>query len=92
MKPAVVSVKVKLTDADPVDDEDSDGIPGMPDIPKNSPFYHFFRHFGMPEGNNGARAIMRRAIISRRLKGRDSSFPVTAISSPTTMSSIMPPR
>ena len=53
VKPAVVSVKVKLTDADPVDDEDSDGIPGMPDIPKNSPFYHFFRHFGMPEGNNG---------------------------------------
>ena len=53
VKPAVVSVKVKLTDADPVDDEDSDGIPGMPDIPKNSPFYHFFRHFGVPEGNNG---------------------------------------
>ncbi len=53
VKPAVVSVKVKLTDADPVDDDDSDGNPGMPDIPKNSPFYHFFRHFGMPEGNNG---------------------------------------
>jgi serine protease Do len=52
VKPAVVSVKVKLTDADQVDDQDSDGIPGMPDIPKNSPFYHFFRHFGMPEGNN----------------------------------------
>ena len=28
-------------------------IPGMPDIPKNSPFYRFFRHFGMPDGNNG---------------------------------------
>src|SRR5271170_5076303 len=54
VKPAVVSVKVKLTDADPVDDEDSDGIPGMPDIPKNSPFYRFFRHFGMPDGNDGA--------------------------------------
>ncbi len=52
VKPAVVSVKVKLTDADQVDDQDSDGVPGMPDIPKNSPFYHFFRHFGMPEGNN----------------------------------------
>src|SRR5271168_1351790 len=47
VKPAVVSVKVKLSDADQVDDEDSDGAPqGMPDIPKNSPFYHFFRHFG----------------------------------------------
>jgi serine protease Do len=54
VKPAVVSVKVKLSDADPVDDEDSDGIPGMPDIPKNSPFYRFFRHFGMPDGNDGA--------------------------------------
>ncbi len=53
MKPAVVSVKVKLSDADQVDDEDSDGIPGLPDIPKNSPFYHFFRHFGMPDNNDG---------------------------------------
>jgi serine protease Do len=53
VKPAVVSVKVKLSDADQVDDEGSDGIPGLPDIPKNSPFYHFFRHFGLPDdGNN----------------------------------------
>ena len=52
VKPAVVSVKVKLSDADPVDDEDSQGMPGMPDIPKNSPFYHFFRHFGSPGNNN----------------------------------------
>ena len=52
VKPAVVSVKVKLTDADPVDDENSDGVPGLPDIPKNSPFYHFFRHFGMPDNND----------------------------------------
>ena len=52
VKPAVVSVKVKLSDADQVDDEDSQAIPGMPDIPKNSPFYHFFRHFGMPGDNN----------------------------------------
>src|SRR5579872_7105741 len=51
VRPAVVSVKVKLSDADQVDDEG--GIPGLPDIPKNSPFYHFFRHFGLPdEGNN----------------------------------------
>ena len=55
VKPAVVSVKVKLSDADQVDDEDSgpDGIPGLPDIPKNSPFYRFFRHFGMPDNNDG---------------------------------------
>jgi serine protease Do len=54
VKPAVVSVKVKLSDADPVDDEDSEGAtPGMPDIPKNSPFYHFFKRFGMPDNNDG---------------------------------------
>ena len=50
VKPAVVSVKVKLADADPVDQEDS--VPGLPDFPKNSPFYHFFRRFGMPDDNN----------------------------------------
>src|SRR6185437_11232235 len=59
VKPAVVSVKVKLSDADQVDDEDSDGIPGMPDIPKNSPFYRFFRHFGMPDNNDGDHAPAR---------------------------------
>jgi serine protease Do len=53
VKPAVVSVKVKLSDADSVDDEDSDGIPGLPEIPKNSPFYRFFRRFGMPDNNDG---------------------------------------
>jgi serine protease Do len=52
VKPAVVSVKVKLSDADQVDD-DSQGMPGMPDIPKDSPFYRFFRHFGMPDQNDG---------------------------------------
>ncbi len=52
VRPAVVSVKVKLADADSVDDEDSQGMPGLPDIPKNSPFYHFFRRFGMPDDNN----------------------------------------
>ena len=51
VKPAVVSVKVKMADADAVDDEDGQGAPDLPDIPRNSPFYHFFRHFGMP-GNN----------------------------------------
>jgi serine protease Do len=49
VRPAVVSVKVKMTDSDPVDDEDGQG---MPDFPRNSPFYHFFRHFGMPDNND----------------------------------------
>src|SRR5271167_4991022 len=52
VRPAVVSVKVKLSDADAVDEEDSQGMPGLPDIPKNSPFYHFFRRFGMPNDND----------------------------------------
>jgi serine protease Do len=47
VKPAVVSVKVKVSDADQSDDE---GPQGMPDFPPNSPFYHFFRHFGLPGG------------------------------------------
>src|SRR5271156_155977 len=54
VKPAVGVVKVKLSDADQVDDDDSDAAPGLPDIPKNSPFYRFFRHFGMPDNNDGA--------------------------------------
>jgi serine protease Do len=52
VKPAVVSVKVKVADADPVDDEDGQSQPGLPDMPRNSPFYYFFRHFGMPDNND----------------------------------------
>ena len=63
VRPAVVSVKVKLADADAVDDEDSQGMPGLPDIPRNSPFYHFFRHFGMPDNNTTTTTTAGRAII-----------------------------
>src|SRR5271157_1418143 len=48
VKPAVVSVKVKLTDVSPADEED------QPDLSPNSPFYHFFRHFGLPDRGDGA--------------------------------------
>jgi len=48
VKPAVVSVKVKLTDVSPADEED------LPDLSPNSPFYHFFRHFGLPDRGDGA--------------------------------------
>ncbi len=47
--PAVVSVKVKLTSDDASSDED---FQGLPDFPPNSPFYRFFRHFGLPGGEN----------------------------------------
>ena len=50
VKPAVVSVKVKLASDDASLDED---VPGLPDFPPNSPFYRFFRHFGLPgHGDN----------------------------------------
>src|SRR5271169_4265497 len=65
VRPAVVSVKVKLSDADAVDEEDSQGMPGLPDIPKNSPFYHFFRRFGMPDDNNNGGDRMPRHHFSQ---------------------------
>ncbi|HZZ62294.1 MAG TPA: Do family serine endopeptidase [Roseiarcus sp.] len=45
VRPAVVSVKVKLSSDDSSLGED---IPGLPDLPQNSPFYRFFHHFGLP--------------------------------------------
>jgi serine protease Do len=51
VRPAVVSVKVKMSAVDQSDDEGSDN--GLPDFPPNSPFYHFFRHFGLPGGGGG---------------------------------------
>ena len=59
VKPAVVSVKVKVADAEAVDDEDF-GVPNLPDIPRNSPFFRFFRHFGLPDNNDGDRSPMPR--------------------------------
>jgi serine protease Do len=49
VKPSVVSVKVQIADA--VDSEDDSQ--GMPDLSPDSPFYKFFRHFGMPDDNQG---------------------------------------
>ena len=65
VKPAVVSVKVKLADADPVDDEDSQGMPGLPDFPRNSPFDRFFRHFGMPDNNDGDHGAPHHRILTQ---------------------------
>ena len=49
VRPAVVSVKVKISDASATGDDDSQ----MPDFPPDSPFRYFFRHFGMPGHNEG---------------------------------------
>ncbi|WP_131115942.1 Do family serine endopeptidase [Lichenihabitans psoromatis] len=53
VSPAVVSVKVKITEAD---DSDSDNSAGnnnqraMPNIPKDDPLYRFFKQFGEGQG------------------------------------------
>ncbi len=47
VEPAVVSVKVKVLDADATD---ADNPQGFPELSPNSPFYRFFRHFGLPGG------------------------------------------
>ncbi len=44
VEPAVVSVKVKILDS-AENDQDSEG---PPDLPPDSPFDRFFRHFGLP--------------------------------------------
>ena len=50
VEPAVVSVKVKILDSDQSGDEESNGLP---DFPPDSPFYRFFRRFGLPgEGDS----------------------------------------
>jgi serine protease Do len=53
VEPAVVSVKVKIIDTAHSDDQDSETAP---DFPPDSPFYRFFRHFGLPgDGDAGPR-------------------------------------
>ncbi len=44
--PAVVSVKVKIVDADDAD--------GLQDLSPSSPLYRFFRHFGLPDDGDPA--------------------------------------
>ncbi len=50
VKSSVVSVKVKLADGGDADFESQ----GMPHFPPGSPFEHFFRHFGLPDDNDGS--------------------------------------
>jgi serine protease Do len=49
VSPAVVSVKVKITE---VADDDGEDSPqgGMPNMPQNGPFQHFFKQFGEGDG------------------------------------------
>ena len=62
VKPAVVSVKVKLSDADQVDDEDSTAMPGLPDIPEEQPVLPFLpplRHAGQQRRRRSRRPAPR---------------------------------
>lgn len=57
--PAVVSINVKGETE--VSDNNFD-VPGMPDIPKDSPFYQFFKRFGqVPNRNHGHHQELMRA-------------------------------
>jgi serine protease Do len=52
VSPAVVSVKVKITEADNSDNAEAPSLPrNMPNIPKDDPLYRFFKQFG--ENNGG---------------------------------------
>ena len=62
VRPAVVSVKVKLSN---VDDSNDEGPQGLPDFPPNSPFYHFFRHFGLPGRGEGDSAPRRHSTMAQ---------------------------
>ena len=55
VSPAVVSINVKGENK--VAENDQQQIPGMPDIPEDSPLYDFFKHFkkGMPNNNSPAK-------------------------------------
>lgn len=47
VSPAVVSVKVKITESDASEGSDGDSTPrSMPNIPKDDPLYKFFKQFG----------------------------------------------
>src|SRR5208337_1386470 len=78
-KPAVVSVKVKLSNVDDSSD-DQDGSQGLPDFPPNSPFYHFFRRFGLPgHGDHGDRGENDGAAPHRHLSmAQGSGFFISA--------------
>ena len=70
VKPAVVSVKVKISGADVSDDED---LQGLPDFGPDSPFYHFFRHFGLPGHGDGDATPRRHSTMAQ-----GSGFFITA--------------
>ncbi len=56
VSPAVVSVKVKITENADASDGDDSGSPNphqMPNIPKDDPLYRFFKQFGENQNQNG---------------------------------------
>jgi serine protease Do len=58
VKSSVVSIKVKMDDGGDADAEDDDQAaprPHMPQLQPGAPFEHFFRQFGMPDGEAGPR-------------------------------------
>ena len=75
VKPAVVSVKVKLADADQVDDEDFGRHPGIARYPEEQPILSFLPPLRHARWQRRRRS-RRRAIISRQAQG--SGFFISA--------------
>ena len=85
VKGAVVSVKVKIDQSNVAFDEDLQPMPPMPNFPKGGPLEKFFRQFGERGGQPDISSP-----TWAWLRAPASSFPLTATSSPTIMSSITP--
>ncbi len=91
VSPAVVSVRVQSNVQNTANDESgfsfNFGGRGFDELPDDHPLKRFFRDFGGPNGpGNRAEGRARapaRAICARPRKAPASSFPRTAISSPT---------
>ncbi len=90
--PAVISVEVKFANVANIGEDGQARIPlpGLDELPQNSPFRRFFEQF--PDFRNSPQMPMPRERQVMRARVPVSSFPLTAMPSPTTTSSRMPTK
>ncbi|MGH6874809.1 MAG: Do family serine endopeptidase [Aestuariivirgaceae bacterium] len=72
--PAVISVEVKFANVSNLSDDGQAGIPGLEDLPDNSPFRRFFEQF--PDFRNSPQAP--RMPRDRQVMGEGSGFMISA--------------